>query len=228
MSTVYGYCRISRKTQKIDRQIRNISDAYSGQRIHFVTEAYTGTTTDRPEWQKLYRAVKDGDTIVFDSVSRMSRNADEGFNAYEELFNKGVNLVFLKEPHISTETYKSAMKNAIPMTGTNIDYILQGVNQYLLELVKEQIKIAFEQSQKEVDDLHQRTAEGIMTARLNGKQIGNKMGNHRETKKGAQIKEAIKKYSRDFGGALTDEDIMKLIGASRNTYYKYKREMKIA
>ena len=85
MSTVYGYCRISRKTQKIDRQIRNISDAYSGQQIHFVTEAYTGTTTDRPEWQKLYRAVKDGDTIVFDSVSRMSRNAEEGYKAYEEL-----------------------------------------------------------------------------------------------------------------------------------------------
>lgn len=120
------------------------------------------------------------------------------------------------------------MKNAIPMTGTNIDYILQGINQYLLELVKEQIKIAFEQSQKEVDDLHQRTAEGIMTARLNGKQIGNKMGSHRETKRGTQIKEAIKKYSRDFGGTLIDEDVMKLIGASRNTYYKYKREMKIA
>lgn len=147
---------------------------------------------------------------------------------YEELFSRGVNLVFLKEPHIDTDTYKSAMKNAIPMTGTNIDYILQGINQYLLELVKEQIKIAFEQSQKEVDDLHQRTAEGIMTARLNGKQIGNKMGSHRETKKGAQIREAIKKYSRDFGGTLIDEDVMKLIGASRNTYYKYKREMKIA
>lgn len=228
MSTVYGYCRISRKTQKIDRQIRNISEAYNGQQIHFVTEAYTGTTTDRPEWNKLYKAVKDGDTIVFDSVSRMSRNADEGFNAYEELFNRGVNLVFLKEPHISTDTYKSAMKNAIPLTGTNIDYILKGVNQYLLELVKEQIKIAFEQSQKEVDDLHQRTAEGIMTARLNGKQIGNKMGSHRETKKGAQIREAIKKYSRDFGGTLIDEDVMKLIGASRNTYYKYKRMLKTA
>lgn len=35
----------------------------------------------------------------------MSRNAEEGFSLYEELFTKGVNLVFLKEPHINTDTF---------------------------------------------------------------------------------------------------------------------------
>ncbi|WP_462404573.1 recombinase family protein [Enterocloster bolteae] len=44
------------------------------------------------------------DTIIFHSFSRMSRNAEEGFSLYEELFTKGVNLVFLKEPHINTDT----------------------------------------------------------------------------------------------------------------------------
>ena len=58
------------------------------------------------------------------------------------------------------------------MTGSCVDLILESVNKYLLALVKEQIKIAFDQAEKEVADLHQRTRESIQTARLNGKQIG--------------------------------------------------------
>ena len=57
-----------------------------------------------------------------------------------------------------------------------MDFILDGVNKYLLALAKEQIRLAFEQAEKEVQDLHQRTAEGIETARLAGKQIGQKPG----------------------------------------------------
>ena len=62
------------------------------------------------------------------------------------------------------------------MSGTNVDFTLEGVNKYLMSLAKEQIRLAFEQSEKEVQDLHQRTKEGIETARLNGKQIGQKQG----------------------------------------------------
>ena len=124
----------------------------------------------------MYRKRKPGDTIVFDSVSRMSRDAEEGFALYEDLYNKGVELIYIKEPHINTSTYKKALQNNVSMTGTNVDYILEGVNKYLMALAKEQIKLAFEQSEKEVKDLHQRTKEGIETARLNGKQIGQKQG----------------------------------------------------
>lgn len=221
---IYGYCRISTKQQSIDRQIRNIKNEYSTAVI--VTEAYSGTTINRPEWNKLYKKAKAGDTIVFDSVSRMSRNADEGFALYEELYNKDIELVFLKEPHINTATYKKALQNNVSMTGTNVDYILEGVNKYLMALAKEQIRIAFEQSEKEVEDLHQRTREGIATARLNGKQIGQKQGAKLITKKSIEAKEQIKKHSKDFNGTLSDADCMKLIGLARNTYYKYKREMK--
>lgn len=221
---IYGYCRISTKQQSIDRQIRNIKNEYSTAVI--ITEAYSGTTINRPEWNKLYKKVKAGDTIIFDSVSRMSRNADDGFSLYEELYNKGVKLVFLKEPHIDTATYKKALKNNVSMTGTNVDYILEGVNKYLMSLAKEQIRIAFEQSEKEVEDLHQRTREGIATARLNGKQIGQKQGAKLTTKKSIEAKKQIKKYSKDFDGQFTDVDCMHIIGIARNTYYKYKREMK--
>ena len=224
MCKQYGYCRKSQQKQNIERQIRNIKAEYPNAII--IQEAYTGTTIDRKEWNKLYKAVKAGDTIIFDSVSRMSRNAVEGFTAYEELFRRGVELVFLKEPHINTKTFKTAIETAIPMTGTNLDFILDGVNKYLMALAKEQIIIAFQQAEKEVADLHQRTREGIETARLNGKQIGLKQGTKLNVKKSAPAKEAIRKYSKDFDGVLEDAEVIKLAGISRNTYYKYKRELK--
>ena len=225
MSIKYAYTRQSTQKQKlsIERQIRNIKEVYPEAVI--IKEVYTGTTIDRKEWNKLFNNVKAGDTIIFDSVSRMSRNAAEGFAAYEELFNRGVELIFLKEPHINTNTFKTAKEKSIPMTGTAVDYILEGINKYLLELAKEQIKIAFEQSQKEVDDLHQRTKEALITAKLNGKKIGLKQGTKLTTKKSIQAKEIILKHSKSFDGTLKDTEVMKLTGLARNTYYKYKAEL---
>lgn len=223
--TIYGYCRISTKKQSIERQIRNIIKEYPEAII--VQEIYTGTKQERKEWQKLNKIIKPDDTIVFDSVSRMSRNEEEGFQAYQSLYNKKINLVFLKEPHINTDTFKKALENSnLQMTGTTIDYILEGINKYLMALAKEQIKIAFAQSEKEVLDLHQRTKEGIATARLNGKQIGQQKGRKLITKKSVVAKEIILKHNKDFGGSLNDIETMKQAGLSRNTYYKYKSELK--
>ena len=230
---VYGYCRISRKSQNIERQVRNIAEAFPS--AHIVKEAFTGTKIEgRKELDKLLKVLKDGDTVIFDSASRMSRNEEEAIKLYEELFNKGVKLVFLKEPHINTETYKKALENQIEVnlntgnaaTDNFIQGIIEALNRYTIELAKEQIKLVFGQAQKEVDDLHQRTAEGMITAKLNGSQIGQPKGIKLTTKKSIAAKEIIKKYSSDFDGSLEDADVIKLAGISRNSYYKYKRELR--
>lgn len=221
---IYGYCRISTREQSIERQIRNIKGIYADATI--VAEVFTGTKVEgRDKWNNLFKKAKIGDTIVFDSVSRMSRDAEDGYKLYEELFNRGVELEFIKEPQINTATYKKALTGGVELTGTTVDLILEGVNKYLLALAKEQIKLAFIQAEKEVQDLRQRTKEGIETARLNGKQIGLKKGTKLITKKSIQSKEQIKKYSKDFNGTLKDKDVIKLVGLARNTYYKYKKEL---
>lgn len=221
---IYGYCRISTREQSIDRQIRNIKGIYENAII--IDEVFTGTKVEgRTKWNNLLKNLKKGDSIIFDSVSRMSRNAEEGYKLYEKLFNQGIELEFIKEPHINTSTYKKALTGGIELTGTTVDLILEGVNKYLLALAKEQIKLAFEQAEKEVQDLRQRTKEGIETARLNGKQIGLEKGTKLTTKKSIVAKEQIKKYSKDFQGTLKDTEVMKLIGVSRNSYYKYKKEL---
>lgn len=233
MNKIYGYCRISTPQQNIDRQERNILEVFAN--AHIVKEVYTGTKTEgRKEWNKLYKVVKqeaaaaNDVTIVFDSVSRMSRNAEEGFNLYEELYNMGINLVFLKEPHINTDTYKNAISTKVQMTGTNADILLKAINEYLMTLAKEQIRIAFEQAEKEVLDLHQRTSEGMKTAKLNGKQIGRIKGNKYTSKKEIAAKEIILKNSKDFNGTNSDSEVIKIAGISRNSYYKYKAELREA
>lgn len=221
---IYGYARVSTKQQSIERQIRNIKQENNEAMIF--QEKYTGTKIDgREEFKKLLSAVKQGDTIIFDSVSRMSRNAEEGFELYKELFNKGVELIFIKESYINTSTYKSALETNIKLTGTIVDSILEGVNKYLMQLAEEQIKIAFNQAEKEVEDLRQRTREGLVTAKIEGKKVGREKGDKLTTKKSVESKKLIRKYSKEFEGSLTDKDCIKLIGISRNSYYKYKREM---
>ena len=72
---IIGYIRISTKKQKLERQEENILKVYTEAKI--IKEIFSGTTQNRPEWQKLKKKVDNSYKLVFDSVSRMSRNAIE-------------------------------------------------------------------------------------------------------------------------------------------------------
>ena len=238
---VFGYCRVSTMKQSLKRQEETIKELYP--EAIFVTDSTTGRNFDRPGWSQMMKTVKPGETIVFDEVSRLSRDAEEGFEIYQELFQKGVNLIFISEPLINTDTYKKAMETEVPLTGTNVDYILEGVNKYLLSLAKEQIRIAFEKSQSEVDHNSRRTSKGLKAKQKHNeelkilypdtyknhpeyRQIGQDKGVKLTTKKSIEAKEVILKRSKDFNGELSDQEVMKLTGIARGTYYKYKRELK--
>ena len=233
MNKIYGYCRISTKKQSIDRQVRNIEKAFPSAII--IKETYSGTKYQgRKKLESIIKQVTNGDTIVFDSVSRMSRNAEEGYQLYKELYEKGVELVFLKEPLINTSVYKDNLSKQIDVELNTEDEaanelitgIIEALNKYTMHLVEEQIKLAFIQSEKEVEDLRQRTKEGLETARLNGKQIGQVSGKKLNVKKANDAKEKMRELCKDFGGSNTDVEVMKIVGVTRKTYYKYKRELK--
>lgn len=243
MSKLYGYARVSTKTQRLDRQIRSIEEFSNGRNIERIyKEKFTGTKLDRPEFKRLLKVIKPGDTIIFDSVSRMSRTADEGYQLYMQLMNKGVELIFINEPHISTSYYKKmqAKKINIATSGkASVDKLIQTVLDAITEFqndeTREKIRIAFEQSQKEVDDLHTRISAGIKATKANNvmlpeserKQIGRAKGQKVETKKAKVAKDKIRKMSKDFDGNMSDKEIIEILRISRNSYYKYKKELKI-
>ena len=230
---IYAYCRVSTKHQRIARQITNITELYP--KAIIIREFYSGTTQQRPAWEKLISQIKTGDTVVFDSVSRMSRNAQEGFKDYKMLYQQGIHLVFLNEPLINTSVFDSTKSNLLSIqveTGNEaVDNFFKGnielINNFLMALAEEQIKAAFEQSEKEVTDLHSRISQGMREAKRNGVHIGLTKGTALTTKKSIECKAIIKKHSKDFGGSLEDPDVIKLCGCSRNSYYKYKKEIKI-
>lgn len=225
---IYAYIRVSTKKQKLDRQRDNIV-SYCGKndidfnQVKFYQDEYTGTSINRPSWDKLLKRVKEGDTIIFDEVSRMSRNAEDGYRVYTELYNQGVNLVFLKEPHINTDVYRIKLNDCnMDMLGTIEDILLKAISEYRKALVEQQVKLAFETAQKERDFLSQRTKEGI---RQSKKQSGPSVGSTYDTKKARESKDKIRELSKAFNGQLSDKKVMDYIGISRPTFYKYKKQM---
>ena len=233
MKKEIGVARISRPTQNIQRQIRNIKNQYPNANI--IKIVYTGSkVTGYKDFINVVDKLEEGDTLIFDSASRMSRDSKEGCDLYEKLFNRNVKIVFLKEPHINTDVYKEALNNQIKLklkTGNKatdelMNSIIDALNKYTIALAKEQIKVVFDQAEKELQDLHQRTSEGIETARLDGKQIGQIEGRKLNVKKAQNAKAVILKHSKDFNGTLTDDECRKLAGVSRNSFYKYKGELK--
>lgn len=227
----YGYCRISTSKQNIERQVRNILAVYSDAKI--IKEIFTGAKFQgRAEMDKLIKLLKVGDTIVFDAVSRMCRNTEEGVALYEELFKMGINLVFLKNHNIDTDVFREAISKQIKKieTGNKItDKFINGmidiINEYTIDMAKEQVRLAFEQAEMELNNLHQRTKEGIETARRNGKQIGRKENTSVITKKSIEAKKIIRKHNKTFGGTLNNQETWTLAKIDRMTFYKYKKEI---
>ncbi|MBR0484645.1 MAG: recombinase family protein [Oscillospiraceae bacterium] len=220
---IYGYARISTARQSLQRQIDNISAAYPTAEI--IREVYTGTTVNRPAWNRLLEKVQKGDTIIFDSVSRISRDASEGVRQYMELYKAEINLIFLKEPMINTEVYKNAVSEAVPMTGTDVDLILCGVNQYLSRLAEKQIQIAFEQAEKEVQDLRTRTREGMKASGASEKISRTRTGKKFITAEHLINSIAVLRDCKAFGGSKKDIEVAEMLKTTRMTVFRLKREL---
>ena len=242
MGLIYGYLRVSTKHQDISRQRVNILKAYPTAILY--EETHSG-------WDynvcvilyKLLKIVKDGDTIVFDSVSRFTRDNVTGLQEYKRLFKMDVNLVFLNEPYINTDNYRKALEVALPRTGTFIDPIIAGVEEALLQLAEQQVEEAFNQANKEMLDIRKRTSQALQKKIAENrilppdqqKRIGTQKGDTFTTKKKLialeRIREGIEKgYPDDVIMNNIAGDLKKQLpdskckDISRNTYYNYKRE----
>ena len=99
---LYGYARVSTAEQSLKRQIKEL-EARGIDKKNIYKEFATGKDfKDRIEYQKLLDACSVGDTIVFTSLDRFSRNVKETVKQLEILEKRGLKAIFLKE-NISTE-----------------------------------------------------------------------------------------------------------------------------
>lgn len=235
--SIYGYARVSSKQQNLARQIENLSKFDTT--ITIYQEKYTGTKIQgRTELAKLLAKVQQGDVIVFDSVSRMSRNAQEGYLLYKELYEKGINLVFLKESHINTEKYRKNLEETVKRYGNRqmniedvdatsglIKDIIRALETYAFRNIEDDIKNAFKASEEEARIIRERVKEGLREAKKQGKQCGCKKGESRERHNKQAMMQAIAKKSKHFQGSMNDYELSKIIGLSRVTIIKYRKEL---
>ncbi len=231
---IIGYARVSTPTQKLSRQIDNLKKAYPD--IVIIQETYSGKTQNRPKWQKLLRQCRAGNVskLVFDEVSRFSRNAEEAIKEYKELYELGIELEFLKEPHINSEVYRQASQRQINVDTSTMDddtahllnTVIEGLNDYLLAVAEKQIKLAFERAQAERELLSKRTSEGLKQAKLMGSKVGRQKGERLETRKKKRAVKIIRQHYKLLGGELTATQCFLLCQVTKSTFYRYINEMR--
>ena len=231
---IIGYARVSTPTQKLSRQIDNLKKAYPD--IVIIQETYSGKTQNRPKWQKLLRQCRAGNVskLVFDEVSRFSRNAEEAIKEYKELYELGIELEFIKEPHINSEVYRQASQRQINIDTSAMDTdtahllntVIEGLNDYLLAVAEKQIRLAFERAQAERELLSKRTSEGLKQAKLMGSKVGRQKGEKLETRKKKRAVKIIRQHYKLLGGELTATQCFLLCQVTKSTFYRYINEMR--
>lgn len=151
-STVYGYARISTKEQCEDRQLLALAK-FPVPRDHVYLDKMSGKNFNRPEYRKLLRRLKRGDTLAVQSIDRLGRNYEEIQNQWRIITKeKGVDIVVLDMPLLDTRN------SGKDLTGVFIgDLVLQ-----ILSYV----------AQTERDKIRERQKEGIAAARLRGVKFG--------------------------------------------------------
>lgn len=236
---IIGIARISKSKQRTDRQVYNIQQKYPNAKIIKIIYSGAKVIGGQKDFDRTIKNLKEGDKLVFDAVTRMSRNTEKGVALYEELFLRGVNIEFLKDPLINTDVYKESMNNQIELTSQTgdeitdnfINSLIKVINDYTLALIKKQVRDAFKHAQKELENIQKNTKDAMIIAKRDGKQIGRTEGIKIETKKAKIAKEIMLKHCKAFGGSLTDKDVMAIIEKAvgkihRETYYIYKKQLR--
>lgn len=194
----FGYVRVSSKDQNEERQIQNMKDLGIEERDIFIDKE-SGKNMERENYQMLKRLVRTGDTIVFDSLTRLGRNMNDTLEEFRYYEKHKVNLQFIKEPYIN-----------VNYTGESTNDVIQSAIQ------KATLTILSAFAEKERIDIKQRQAEGIALARKQGKRLGRPPVEITE-----EFMDAYKEWK---SGSITAVGAMKKYGIKRSSFYKLAKQ----
>ena len=218
MGRLYAYMRISTKEEKgkqrftrqeqaIDRWSRENHVVISERRIY--RDDASGKSFDRKAWKELEADVQAGDTIVFKDICRFTREYENGFRKYMELMERGIRLIFLDNPVLSTD-YIRAMMN---IANGQENRIAQRSLKNTVELL---LLVELDRAEREREITVQRIRDGIAAS---PKKSGRPAGKLDKLSEG--LREDIRVYLCDR--SVKQCDLMKKYAVSRNTLKKYIR-----
>lgn len=193
-SKTYGYCRVSTTNQNIERQKKALLK-YGVNERDIIIDEISGKDFNRDNYillkDKLLRA---GDTLVITELDRFGRNYEEIKREWKELIEKGINIVVLDMPIISTGDKGDTTKKLI----ANIVFHLLA---YMAEKEREKIK--------------ERQRQGINIAKAKGKYKGRKK---------IESKDFERVYIQWKSGEVTAKKAMELLNMKPNTFYRRAKE----
>lgn len=100
---MYGYVRVSSDTQSPNRQVQELMK-YGVNERNIIIDVCTGVNFRRNGYNALYNVLlKEGDTLVITSIDRLGRNKRSTERAYNNLVDKGVNIIFLDNPELNSD-----------------------------------------------------------------------------------------------------------------------------
>lgn len=80
--TIYGYARVSTAGQSLNEQKETLKNAGAEM---ILSEKYSGTTTARPQFEKLVAIIEPNDTLIVTKLDRFARNTREALNLIDDL-----------------------------------------------------------------------------------------------------------------------------------------------
>lgn len=112
---IYGYARVSTAAQasggnSLDAQVKQLRAA-GAEKIY--TDSFTGTTMERPEFEKLQKQLKNGDTMIVTKLDRLARSVSQASGLIKELIDKGVIINVLNLGILSNDSVNTLMQNIL-------------------------------------------------------------------------------------------------------------------
>ena len=212
MGNYYSYMRISTDTerQNFARQEKSLkkyaSDHNIEYLIEFSEEKSAKNFSDRKQFNKLDRLLQSGDTVVFKDLSRFTREAENGYTKYMEWLNRGVNIVFLDNPTVSSDYIRQMIT-----TAEKQDLITKTAMEGTIKLL---LIVELDRAEQQRRYISKAIKDGIAAS---DKGSGRKKG--ALDKLTPELRADLKLYLKDR--TITQKFLMKKHGISRNTLKKY-------
>lgn len=198
----FGYVRVSTKEQNEARQLDAMRALDIAESDIYVDKA-SGKDTNRPQYQALKSIVRAGDTVVFESITRLSRNMDDVKSEYKWYVDNGVLLRFIAEP----------------MLDTKVDE--QGVIERAMAEIILTLLAAF--AEKEREEIKRRQREGIESAKRKGKTFGRPKRTF-ETMNAIERQSFLFEYNEWKNGRQTAVQTFERLDIPKATFYKIVKE----
>lgn len=212
MGNYYSYKRISTDTerQNFNRQIKSLERYATDHNIEYVVEFTEEMSAknfaDRPQFLKLDKILQSEDTVVFKDLSRFTREAENGYKKYMDWINRGINMVFLDNPTVSTDYIRQMMQ-----TASEQDIVTKTAMESIIKLL---IIVELDRGEKQRLYISKSIKDGIAAS---DKKSGRKTG--QLDKMTPELKQHIKQFQTDR--SIKQIDLMKKYNISRNTLKKY-------